>query len=363
MLKAEEERQAKAASILQARVRGGNARKTYKEQVAAAKATKAEADKAEAEAEAAAAELAAAAAELKALEEEEAALEAAKEGRKSIGDRIGSFFGRRSSKADVAVDESPSKAEIAAKQAAEAAEAEAAAAKAAEEKARAAGDEAAMKDAAARKIGAIARGRKARAELKKAEEERERAVAATKVQAAMRGKAERKDFEERKAKAKARAEKAAAAKGQADALVAAKAAIAATEKGRLDAMKRSSNPADQPKDLCSMLCKCLSGPPPISPEQAAEDANLINSQGLQFNARGDSRAALNCFLKAGALQPLENRYLLSAANMHVKLGEGDAAVAIYEWLLTLPMKEKEIQVAQAKLEEAQAVAAEFHASQ
>ena len=36
--------------------------------------------------------------------------------------------------------------------------------------------------------------------------------------------------------------------------------------------------------------------------QAAEEANFINSQGLQFNAKGDSRAALRCFLKAPSVQ-------------------------------------------------------------
>ena len=125
-------------------------------------------------------------------------------------------------------------------------------------------------------------------------------------------------------------------------------------------MKTSDTPGEAPDDFCSMLAKCLgTKEPELSPEKAAEEANLVNSQGLQFNARGDALQALQCFYKAAMLCPLQNRYLLSAANMHLKLNEASAAGAIYEWLLTLPLADKEVTVAQAKLEEAIAMVNEL----
>ena len=45
--------------------------------------------------------------------------------------------------------------------------------------------------------------------------------------------------------------------------------------------------------------------------------------------------------------------------MHLKLNEAEAARCIYEWLLTLPLAEKEVTVAQAKLEEAIAMVNEL----
>ena len=151
--------------------------------------------------------------------------------------------------------------------------------------------------------------------------------------------------------------------GQLAALGGAKACIAKAEQARLDAMKAADAPdGEAPFDLYGTvmvtLCKCFAPPPPMDPVQAAEEANLINSQGLQFNARGDSRAALRCFLKAASLCPLQSRYLLSAGNMHVKLREAQAARCIYEWLLTLPLADKEASVAQSKLEEAIAMETE-----
>ena len=44
--------------------------------------------------------------------------------------------------------------------------------------------------------------------------------------------------------------------------------------------------------------------------------------------------------------------------MHVKLREAQAARSIYEWLLTLPLADKEASVAQSKLEEAIAMETE-----
>ena len=44
--------------------------------------------------------------------------------------------------------------------------------------------------------------------------------------------------------------------------------------------------------------------------------------------RGDAREALALFTEAHKMRPKEARFLLSAANMHLKLSEVDEAVAL-----------------------------------
>ena len=222
----------------------------------------------------------------------------------------------------------------------------------------------------------------------------EQSAAATTLQSGVRGRSSRKSLKEQVAATKLAAAQAAEAEGhtavaarqvaaahaelkkwgssvvleeslaeaeenqaQLAAVGSAKACIVTAERARLDAMKAAEGPdGAAPLDklvakLMVTVCKCFAPPPPMDPVQAAEEADLINSQGLQFNARGDSRAALRCFQKAASLCPLQSRYLLSAGNMHVKLREAQAARCIYEWLLTLPLANKEASVAQSKLEE------------
>ena len=70
---------------------------------------------------------------------------------------------------------------------------------------------------------------------------------------------------------------------------------------------------------------------PGSSGSAAAAAEL-SSRGVVANRDGLTREALALFSRAHQLMPLEPRYLLSAANMHLKLGEAAAAHAKYEQL-------------------------------
>lgn len=65
-----------------------------------------------------------------------------------------------------------------------------------------------------------------------------------------------------------------------------------------------------------------------------EDAAAeYNAEGLQHNREGDAHTALECFLKAHELAPTKCIYLLSAANMQLKLGEFTLAAVTYRSLL------------------------------
>ena len=73
-----------------------------------------------------------------------------------------------------------------------------------------------------------------------------------------------------------------------------------------------------------------------TPEQVAAQERMAareNERGLAANKAGDIRAALTHFTVATELDASEHRYLLSMANMRLKLGEAAAAVPMYEKLL------------------------------
>ncbi|KAL1514855.1 hypothetical protein AB1Y20_003940 [Prymnesium parvum] len=55
----------------------------------------------------------------------------------------------------------------------------------------------------------------------------------------------------------------------------------------------------------------------------------LDARGLAANRAGDAREALRCFARAHALAPRHSKFLLSAANMHLKLGAASAAAALY----------------------------------
>jgi len=368
-----------AATIkMQATIRGRNARKAVdkkKQELTAAKAA-VEAAKSKTAATDAAAQ--AAADEL--LEAEQAATKMQSSIRGSAARKKVEEAKANKAKADAAMEaarrEQEDKEKVAATKAAEAKAAEAEAAQAAmdQNKLEREADgmvQRQMEQAAATVMSSTVRGRSTRKSLKEqaaatklavaqaAQAQSYAAAAAKEVAAAhaeLKKRGSSRVLEENLAEAEEK-------QGQLAALGGAKACIAKAEQARLDAMKAAETPdGEAPFDLYGTLmvtlCKCFAPPPPMDPVQAAEEANLINSQGLQFNARGDSRAALRCFNKAASLCPLQSRYLLSAGNMHVKLREAQAARCIYEWLLTLPLADKEASVAQSKLEEAIAMETE-----
>ena len=63
------------------------------------------------------------------------------------------------------------------------------------------------------------------------------------------------------------------------------------------------------------------------------EAIALNRRGLAANAAGDTRGACALFLQATALQPAEANYLLSAANMLLKLGQAAQAMPMYQRVL------------------------------
>jgi Flp pilus assembly protein TadD len=81
------------------------------------------------------------------------------------------------------------------------------------------------------------------------------------------------------------------------------------------------------------------------------DAASLNKAGLDANKAGNSKAALRYFLAATRLAPTDSRYLLSAANMHLKLGEVNDAVDLYENLRSFPLSDKQAAIVTAKLDE------------
>ncbi len=51
------------------------------------------------------------------------------------------------------------------------------------------------------------------------------------------------------------------------------------------------------------------------------DAARVYAEGLDANSAGRPRVALSCFLKALEMEPARSAWVISAANMHGKLGE------------------------------------------
>ena len=81
---------------------------------------------------------------------------------------------------------------------------------------------------------------------------------------------------------------------------------------------------------------------------ASLHAEELNALGLEANKRGDARGALALFVEAHALLPTDARFLLSAANMHLKLGEASAACALYAKLQNLGMTPRQQEIARKK---------------
>jgi hypothetical protein len=76
--------------------------------------------------------------------------------------------------------------------------------------------------------------------------------------------------------------------------------------------------------------------------------------GASVNVRGDVAGALRAFEAAWRLVPDDGVALLSAANMHAKLGHAQLAVGLYQWLLRQPrlrLPPHAASMAQRKLQE------------
>ena len=72
---------------------------------------------------------------------------------------------------------------------------------------------------------------------------------------------------------------------------------------------------------------------------AVEEAIALHRKGLAANRDGDTRGALGLFLQANALHPQRVPYLLSAANMWLKLGQAEPALALYRQLADMELTE------------------------
>jgi hypothetical protein len=75
----------------------------------------------------------------------------------------------------------------------------------------------------------------------------------------------------------------------------------------------------------------------LAASRVAEWAQALNARGLEANREGHSSTALRNFLAASVLLPSDPRFVLSAANMHLKIGDVSGGVALCERLIGLPL--------------------------
>ena len=118
-------------------------------------------------------------------------------------------------------------------------------------------------------------------------------------------------------------------------------------------LRRESSIAGSSKDLL-----------PLTPAQIKQKAREVNLQGLEANRAGDTKVALSCFERAHELDPDEASYLLSAANMTLKVERLDGTSTsarsrrsplMYMKVLEFPaLPPRLAEKARAKLEEVQA---------
>ena len=82
--------------------------------------------------------------------------------------------------------------------------------------------------------------------------------------------------------------------------------------------------------------------------EGRDHADFLNLTGLRANREGDTHAALSSFLEARRRCRADPRFTLSAANMHLKLDEHLAALALYDELLSSRFTLTEAQAAMAR---------------
>eukprot|EP00965_Chrysotila_dentata_P153282 5066067-Pleurochrysis_carterae.AAC.3 len=80
-------------------------------------------------------------------------------------------------------------------------------------------------------------------------------------------------------------------------------------------------------------------------EIGAMEVEALYMAGLRANREGKTRLALRTFRTAMDIAPLDVRILLSAANMHLKLGEVDAGAALTYSLLAAASAQSSLRVA------------------
>ena len=87
------------------------------------------------------------------------------------------------------------------------------------------------------------------------------------------------------------------------------------------------------------------------PAQTLSDAAAINRVGEEAKRLGDAARARCLFLAATRLSPSDPRYCLSAANMHLKLGDVDKSMRMYETILSLSLTEHQAKTTASELNE------------
>jgi hypothetical protein len=90
---------------------------------------------------------------------------------------------------------------------------------------------------------------------------------------------------------------------------------------------------------------------------AVDESVALHQRGLASNKAGDTRGALRLFLQAKDLEPQKVPYLLSAANMYLKLEEAGPALELYLKIEALPMSAVQTAMVKEKVEAARAILA------
>ena len=98
--------------------------------------------------------------------------------------------------------------------------------------------------------------------------------------------------------------------------------------------------------------KVGAGRPRAVTKDVTPPAELLYKRGLDSNRNGDYHQALRLFLAAHQLIHGEPRFLLSAANMQLKIGNVSAALDLYEYIGSYALSDKQADMVQEKLKEA-----------
>ena len=84
------------------------------------------------------------------------------------------------------------------------------------------------------------------------------------------------------------------------------------------------------------------------PLAGSDRAEELNGRGLEANRDGDTSTALGLFLEAHVRAPADARFILSAANMHLKLGQPTEACELYKKLESLSLTSRQSEIARSK---------------
>ena len=84
------------------------------------------------------------------------------------------------------------------------------------------------------------------------------------------------------------------------------------------------------------------------PLAGSDRAEELNGRGLEANRHGETSAALGLLLQAHTAAPADARFILSAANMHLKLGQPTEACVLYKKLESLSLTSRQSEIARSK---------------